>query len=377
MASSRTPTAGSKSVSSKHVQRTGFLLELLGRVPDPRALRGRRHSAAALIAVAVCAVLTNAQGFTAIAEWARDAGRRRLSRLGMTRGVADESTFRRLFARLDADVLDRVLCTWACTRAGVVKGLRVYAIDGKSARGARKKGAARSFLVAAFDHATGTVAAQVGIGSKDSEITAARTLLDLLVLKGAVLTLDALHTQVVTAAQILAAGAHYVLTVKGNQKNLYAALKRLPWAKIPATTTTQQGHGRRATRTIKVLQAPSWITFAAAMQVAQLRRTTTTKGKKTVEIVYLITSADARTATPDVLATWVQGHWGIENRLHWVRDVTFGEDKSQIATGNAPPCHHRCRRTRRRHGVPAPCSHRSWFRRLSRLRARFRVHLVV
>lgn len=321
---------------AKPVSRETLLLDLLERLPDPRARRGRRHSVGSLVAVAVCAVLTNAQGFTAIAEWARDAGRRRLARLGMGRGVADESTFRRVFARLDADALDRLLGAWAVTKAMVVGGKRVYAIDGKSLRGARKGNAATSFLVAAFDHATGMVAAQVGIGGKDSEITAARTLLDLLDLDGAVVTLDALHTQTITAAQILAAGAHYVLTVKANQKTLYRLLKALPWARIPGASTTQTGHGRRATRTIKILDAPRWIEFGDAAQVAQLRRTVTKKGKKTIEVVYLITSADARTAPPATLATWIQGHWGIENRLHWVRDVTFGEDKSRIAGGNAP-----------------------------------------
>ncbi|WP_407698344.1 ISAs1 family transposase [Streptomyces marianii] len=78
------------------------------------------------------------------------------------------------------------------------------------------------------------------------------------------------------------------------------------------------------------------VEFTAAAQVAQLRRTVTRKGKRTVEIVYLITSADARTAPPAILAAWVQSHWEIENRLHWVRDVTFDEDRSQIRTGNAP-----------------------------------------
>ena len=322
--------------ASKPVSREDRLLELLAGLPDPRALRGRRHPVVGLVAVAVCAVMTNAQGFTAIAEWAADAGKRRLARLGMTRGAADESTFRRVFAKLDTAALDRLLGTWAITKAAVVGGRRVYAIDGKSVRGARKKGATTSFLVAAFDHATGMVTAQVGIGGKDSEITAARTLLDLLDLKGAILTLDALHTQTVTAAQILAAGAHYVFTVKANQKRLYRALKALPWAKIPATSTLQQGHGRQARRTIKVLDAPAWIEFGGALQVAQLRRTVTKKGKKTIEIVYIITSAPARTAPPTVLATWIRGHWSIENRLHWVRDVTFGEDGSQIAAGNAP-----------------------------------------
>ncbi|MGW1616825.1 ISAs1 family transposase [Streptomyces sp. NPDC002285] len=96
------------------------------------------------------------------------------------------------------------------------------------------------------------------------------------------------------------------------------------------------GHGRRATRTVKAIDVPAWIDFTAAPQVAQLRRTVTRKGRRTVEIVYLITSADARTAPPELLATWVQSHWEIENRLHWVRDVTFDEDRSQVRTGNAP-----------------------------------------
>jgi predicted transposase YbfD/YdcC len=99
---------------------------------------------------------------------------------------------------------------------------------------------------------------------------------------------------------------------------------------------TTQGHGRRVSRTVKVVTAPAWVDFHGAAQVAQLRRTVTRAGKKTVEVVYLITSADVRTAAPGTLAAWVKGHWGIENRLHWVRDVTFDEDRSQVRTGAAP-----------------------------------------
>ncbi|MBL0886909.1 ISAs1 family transposase [Myceligenerans sp. I2] len=305
-------------------------------MPDPRARRGRRHSVGALVAVALCAVLTGARGFTAIAEWAGDAGRVRLARLGMVRRAADESTFRRVLSRLDPTALEEALGAWAVTRARKTGGRRVYAIDGKAVRGARKKGAARAFLVAALDHVTGTVAAQVGVEAKGSEITAARVLLGLLDLTGAVLTLDALHTNKTTAAQIVTAGAHYVFTVKGNSRVLFAMLKALPWALIPATTSTDRGHGRRATRTIKVLDAPAWIEFTGAAQVAQLRRTITVKGKKTVEVVYLVTSAGARIADPATLATWANGQWSIENRLHWVRDITFDEDPCQIHTGHAP-----------------------------------------
>jgi predicted transposase YbfD/YdcC len=93
-------------------------------------------------------------------------------------------------------------------------------------------------------------------------------------------------------------------------------------------------HGRRACRTIKAALAPAWIGFDGAAQVAQLRRTVTKNGKKTVEVVYLITSD--RDADPATLAAWVRSHWEIENKLHWVRDVTYQEDKSLVRTGNAP-----------------------------------------
>src|SRR5258708_4459697 len=100
------------------------------------------------------------------------------------------------------------------------------------------------------------------------------------------------------------------MTVKGNMPTLYRQLKKLPWAAIPAASSVSTGHGRRARRTVKK------------------------KGKKTVEVVYLITSD--RQAGPATLAAWVRGHWEIENRLHWVRDVTYQEDKSLVRTGNAP-----------------------------------------
>ena len=103
---------------------------------------------------------------------------------------------------------------------------------------------------------------------------------------------------------------------------------------VPAVSSVGTDHGRRARRTIKAVLAPAWVEFEGAAQVAQLRRTVTKNGKKTVEVVYLITSD--RDAGPATLAAWVRGHWEIENRLHWVRDVTYQEDKSLVRTGNAP-----------------------------------------
>lgn len=156
---------------------------------------------------------------------------------------------------------------------------------------------------------------------------------------------NAVHTQTRIAQTITDGGGDYVFTVKNNQPGLYSQLKDLPWKDVTAQRVTEVSHGRRATRTIKVLQVSSWIAFPAASQIAQVRRTVTRmrktpnggrKRNKTVEVVYLVTSADYRNAPPATLAAWTRGHWGIENRLHWVRDVTFDEDRSQIRTGAGP-----------------------------------------
>ncbi|MFE5828166.1 ISAs1 family transposase [Streptomyces erythrochromogenes] len=163
-----------------------LLVQLLVRVPDPRGRRGVRHPVGALIAVAVCAVVAGARGFTAIGEWARDAGSAALQRLGLERGGVDESTLRRLFARLDADRPDAVLGAWALARAVLVAGRRVIAIDGKTVRGARGGGSSAPHLVAALAHVSGAVLGQVAVGEKSNEIPAARELLQLLDLDGLV-----------------------------------------------------------------------------------------------------------------------------------------------------------------------------------------------
>lgn len=312
------------------------LLTLLNTMPDPRDPRGMRYPMATVLAVAVSAVLAGARSFAAIGEWATDAPAQVLEAFGVTGRAPDESTLRKLFARLDADRLDRLLGAWMFTRTRVVGGRRVVAIDGKTIRGARAGEGSAPHLVAGFDHAAGVVLGQVAVSAKTNEIPAVRDLVSDFDLHGAVVTVDAMHTQTDTATAITGAGGDYVFTVKDNTPTLRSKLKALPWAEVPAHRVTSTGHGKRTTRAIKVANAPDWVDFPGAAQVAQVRRTVTRQGKKTVEVVYLITSADHRTAPPATLAAWVQGHWGIENRLHWVRDVTFDEDRSQARTGTAP-----------------------------------------
>jgi predicted transposase YbfD/YdcC len=343
MPSSRTAPAYPQHVRASSAS---VLLDLLSTVPDPRRRRGIRHGLPGILAVGIAAVLAGARSFAAIGQWVGEADADLLAALGFSRGRRpSESAIRRAFSRLDAARLDAILAAWVWTRTVVVDQRRVIAIDGKTVRGARTRDAtgatgatvsAAPHLVAAFDHACGAVLGQLAVAAKSNEIPAVRTLLAGLDLQGVVVTVDAMHTQTDTAQVIVEAGGDYVFTVKGNQPTLYAACKALPWREVPAHSLTSTGHGRRVTRTIKVVTAPAWIEFAGAVQIAQVRRTSTRKGKKTVEVVYLITSADVQTASPATLAAWVQGHWGIENRLHWVRDVTFDEDRSQIRTGAAP-----------------------------------------
>src|SRR5215469_9418439 len=315
--------------------RSQYLLDLLAQVPDPRKKRGRRHALAGLLAVGIAAVIAGSRSFAAIGQWAADAGPEVLAVLGATRGPAEESTFRRAFALVSADVLDRVTGAWLWTRAMQSGGRLVIAIDGKTVRGAKSRKGKAPHLVAALAHGIGAVLGQVAVDEKSNEIPAVRELLKAFAdLACAVITIDAMHTQHDTAQVILGKGADYVMTVKANMPTLYKQLKKLPWAAVPAVSAVSTDHGRRARRTIKAVLAPAWVEFEGAAQVAQLRRTVTNKGKKTVEVVYLITSD--RSADPETLASWVRQHWHIENKLHWVRDVTYQEDKSLVRTGNAP-----------------------------------------
>jgi predicted transposase YbfD/YdcC len=122
--------------------------------------------------------------------------------------------------------------------------------------------------------------------------------------------------------------------VKANMPTLHKQLRKLPWARVPAISSVSTDHGRRARRTIKVALAPAWTGFDGAAQVAQLRRTVTKKGKKTVEVVYLITSD--RDADPATLAAWVRGHWEIENKLHRASKTLRRFTTSQPRCGYGP-----------------------------------------
>jgi predicted transposase YbfD/YdcC len=322
------------------------LLACLAALPDPRARRGRRHALVSILAVAAAAVLAGARSLTAIAEWATDVPQPVLAALGVRRNPLtgqrippDAATIRRTLARVDPEALAAVLGGWLTGRAQPgQRRRRAVAVDGKTLRGARRDGR-RVHQLAVMDHATRAVLAQHTVDGAPGEVPGFAPLLAGLDLPGVVVTADALHTQHEHAEFLITRKhAHYLLIVKANQPGLHARCAQLTWHRVPVLDRTRdQAHGRVELRSLKVVTVHHF-GFPHAAQVLQVTRRTRdlhTRRWRTM-IVDAITSLSHAQASPARLADLVRGHWTIENGLHWIRDVTFGEDASQLRTGTAP-----------------------------------------
>lgn len=322
------------------------LLAALGTITDPRKSRGMRHRFTSVVAVGVCAVLAGAKSFAGIAEWTQELTPAVRATLGVGRVPPSESTIRRVLQRVDPEELDRVVCAWLLARrsgpggpAARVPGRKVFALDGKSARGARTGDGKVVHLFAALDQDTGAVMGQTSVDAKTNEINVFRPLLDRIDITGACITADALHTQRAHVRYLTGRGAHYIFTAKGNQPSLHKQLRSLPWKDIPAAdTTTGKAHGRIETRTVQLTEVPAGLRFPDAALAIQITRTRTTSGssRTSKQTVHAVTSLGYDDITPAQLADAIRGHWSIENRLHWIRDVTFAEDHSQVRSGHGP-----------------------------------------
>jgi predicted transposase YbfD/YdcC len=319
------------------------LLEALARVPDPRDPRGRRYPLVPVLAIAVCATLAGARSYAAIAEWAADAPPRLRARRGLPGTVPDLVTIGRVLTAVDPAALDRAAGAWVSAQLAGRRspGKRVVlAVDGKTVRGARAADGSAPHLLACLDHGTGVVLAQAAVDSKTNEITMFTAVLDQAgELSGVLVTADALHAQREHADWLHERGAHYLVTVKGNQPGLLRQLRSLPWKDVPQGHVQEgRAHGRIERRIVKVVTITAGLAFPHAAQAIQITRRTRRPGSRKwrTEISYAITSLQASQAHPDQLAGWIRGHWKIENQLHWVRDVTFGEDASTARTGTGP-----------------------------------------
>jgi predicted transposase YbfD/YdcC len=359
---------------------TSSLAAALAAVPDSRGRRGRRHELTGVLTIGACACLTGARSYVAIGEWAAAQGRAVLACLDeqpACRTLPCEATLRRCLQATDSAALDAAVAGWAGRRLAVRQTLaagndrsvlvaacvdrRVIALDGKTLRGSAPRstpeqvavaarGGGRSHLVAAYDQVSGVTLGQVACApeaGKGGEVAAATQLAAALddrgLLAESVLTADGGFTARELAAELRARGAHWILRIKGNQKTLHTRLKALPWKDVPeAARVRSVGHGRIETRTIRVIDLTGssdghgefFPDAAQALKIVRRRRNR--HGRWSVQTVYAITSLDVRAADPAQLACWVRGHWRIEAGLHWVRDVVFGEDCSQIRTGHGP-----------------------------------------
>jgi len=341
-----------------------FALETLpqafARIQDPRRAQGTRYSVAAILSLAVVAVLANHTSVLAMAEWAARQTRHVRRALGFRRATTPhQTTIQRRFQRLDpATVAAAVERVFDPLTPGAVRprGSQGVALDGKAQRGRLRHGATPTHpihAVTAFCHDRGGVLAQLVVDAQqhEAELTVAPDAIRQIDWQGRVLTGDALYCQQALCAQVVEAGGDYLLIVKENQPTLLADIQQVfapltseeaartgvhtlqPLA-IQSYRTVEKGHGRIEERHIRVTSelagSSSW---PYLVQVVESTRTWTTKGVTKQQVRHGITSLPATVSGAAQLAALKRGHWQVENGLHYVKDVSLGEDASQTHVG--------------------------------------------
>jgi len=338
----------------------------LEALPDPRSPQGRIYPLACLIAIALCAFTAAGNDrLTAVGQWIKRASQQDLARLrapwdpmaGRYR-VPDEKTIRVVLDRLDPRALARALLGRPGIRRrsgpppGSVRGYRArraarqrealargrltaLAVDGKTARGARRADGTRVHLLGVAEHG-GRLLDHLEVDVKHNETSHFTELLGPLDLDGAVVTFDALHTVRANLDWLVTdKNAQYIAVVKGNQPLLHAQVRALPWRQVPAGSTTRdRGHGRAETRTLKAAHVAG-LDFPHARQAIKITRWRQDTAKTSRETVYAVTSLASAQATAGDLARLVREQWSIEAHHH-VRDVSFGEDAATSRTGRGP-----------------------------------------
>jgi len=325
------------------------LIEVFAEIPDFRCCRGKRHPLPAILSLACCAMLCGYRSYSAIAEWGRNYGARIVQALGFTHNPPCAATLHTVFRHVDRDEVEAKLGAWAegivvSTPVTPSMGEPAVALDGKTLRGSHKQGAPGAHLLSALSHHLGLTLAQQAVDDKTNEITQVETVLRQLVLRDRVVTMDALLTQRHVAQTIVDEGGDYVMIVKDNQPQLRADIE-LVFALPPVgdrqetARTVDIGHGRIEQRNITTSEAlVGYSDWPGLAQVFELGRHVITQKttEERVEVVYGVTSLTPERGTPERLLDLVRGHWQIENKSHWVRDVTFDEDRSQVRCGNIP-----------------------------------------
>jgi predicted transposase YbfD/YdcC len=324
---------------------TSALLDHLATVPDPRIARHRWHKLSDILVIAVCAILCGAESYPAIEDFGHEREEWLRQFLELPEGVPSHDTFNRVLQLLDPVEFQASFLRWMQTVAAVTAG-EVVAIDGKVLRRSFAKGTGKPaiHMVSAWASENGVVLGQRKVDTTSNEITAVPALLDLLLLKGCIVTIDAMGCQRAIAEKMGEHGADYVLALKGNQPTLEQAVEHFfvsgPEAEAHRiqsayTEQTEYTHGREETRRAWIssaltaeLQAAAW---PGLQSVGMVEATRTVGGKTSIKQRFYLSSLPP---DADHFAQAVRKHWGIENQLHWSLDVTFREDQSRLRTGH-------------------------------------------
>lgn len=315
------------------------LARYFARLRDPRRNHGKRHLLIDLIAITLCGVIAGANDWQQIATFAQHRRDWLQTFLALPGGIPSHDTLERVFDRLDPHAFQACFQRWIAALADRL-GLKHIAIDGKTLRGSgnRPKELGPLHLVSAWATECQLSLGQVAVDNKSNEITAIPRLLELLDIKGALVTIDAMGCQTEIAKKIVASGGDYLLAVKDNQPHLLEDVQAClsvalddDGSRCDIHTTEVCAHGRQEKRTYIVVTDFEGIRNRAAWPelnvVGMCRSERTVGGQTSEEVRYFIGS---RVMSAQAYGEGLRGHWGIENNLHWQLDVTFAEDGNRV-----------------------------------------------
>lgn len=317
------------------------LIRFFEAMEDPRVERTKLHKFIDIISITIAAVICGCEDWNEIELFGKLKKEWLSTFLELPNGIPSHDTFNRFFAALDPQVLQQCFLNWIQEVANITEG-RIISIDGKRLCGSGTAGKkAIVHMVSAWCNANNMVLGQVKTDNKSNEITAIPELLNLLDIKGCTITIDAMGCQTDIAAKIVEKEADYLLAVKGNQGHLFddikEAFEHTPASQQEISTTLETDHGRIEKRTCHVIDDVVWVCNNEWKGLKRLikitaERTDKSNGEQSKENRYYISSAIFKS---NEFLHISRQHWGIENKLHWMLDVNFGEDASQKKAGNA------------------------------------------